>query len=335
MSQTETNNIMLKAIRTSGINKYLDVAKEDLLFEYIACFVDDNEFLLNFLSIINVLKDSKDKLNEDEKLLLEKYEQMVNLLKQKCLDNELDNMERIIYLLLLSNSLINNYRNDFPDIFDYMNNTSDGIIYYSSEEIFLIMAYTLHRLNQEYNNDVFLIFDEDKNEICSYRYYKGRKEIVVGGILIRIINFFANKKNSRYFTLLYYSVLVVMHEFFHSIQFPKGIQNPLSVENTTYRKEGLIALFKTDFYNRFHNNFCFEQDANEFAFTNINDLLLRFMDEKRIKKSRFKVICFKRISEGRLKLNQQEFAKRINQEYESLGGKVEKQLKRSDINGCN
>lgn len=322
MVKREIDDLMFKAIRSSGLTKYIEVVKKDMLFEYIVSYANDQEFIENFFIMINVLYKFRDELNDNEKLILDKYESMLKNLKQKCLNNELNNTERIMYALILARSLVNNCCVNLSVCSDYITNVyNKGIIYYTSEEVYLILANTLNILNKEYNSNVALVFNEDKKNICGYRYEDGRKEIVIGRILIYVINRFANKKNLTYYSIVYYVVFAIMHEFYHSLQFPYGVQNSMIAKNPIYRKEGLVTLFNQDFYNKFHNNFSFEIDADQFAFSNIESFISELMDDKKTKKCEFRVKCFKRISEGKIKLSNQEFIKRLNKEYENFGGK--------------
>lgn len=333
MVKSEMDKLLFKAIRSSGLTKYIEVAKKDMLFEYIVSYVNDQEYFENYFVMINTLYKFRDELDDNERLILDKYESMLKNLKQKCLNNELDDTERIMYALILASSLVNNCCINLSDCSDYIANIyNKGHIYHTYEEVFLIIANTLNILNKEYNSNVALVFDENRNNICSYRYEDGRKEIVIGSILKYVINRFANKENLTYYSIVYYVVFAIMHEFYHSIQFPYGVQNSFDLDNPTYRKEGLVALFNKDFYNKFHNNFSFEIDADEFAFSNIESYISELMDDKKKKKSEFRVKCFRRISEGKLKISQKKVAEKLNQKYENIDEKIEKMLKVGDNN---
>lgn len=319
MIKSELDVLLFKAIRTSGLTKYIEAAKKDLLFEYIASYINDQEYFENFFVMINVLYQFRDELNDNEKLILEKYESMLAKLKQKCLNNELDNTEIVIYPLILYQSLVNNCCVNISDCSVYIRNVyNKGITFYTYEEVFLILANTLNILNKEYNSNVVLVFDDNKNNICSYRYEDGRKEIVIGSILKYVINRFANKKNLTYYSIVYYVVFAIMHEFYHSLQFPYGIQDNDSIKDPVYKMEAIVALFNEDFYKQFHNNFSFEIDADQFAKENIDQYISKIIDEKKLKKSELRVRFCRRICGIKLKLSQKKFAEKLNQEYEKI-----------------
>ncbi len=335
MGENDKNLLMLKAIRSSGLSDYYEATKKSVLFEYVASFCNDYEFVLNFLCLIEILKNNKDKLKEEELLILEASENMFDKLSKKCISGELDNSEAIIYLMYLSHSVQNNSIDDLSKIPNYLNRYYfRNRRFYLPDEIIVLFANTLIFLNQACNSDVTLVFDMSSKNTFSYR-FKGRKEIVVGENLIKKINGFESRKKSNYYSLVYYSIYAIIHEFFHSFQFPRGIQNINEIEDSTYAKEAFVTLRNIKFYHKYHDNFKFENDADNFADEYINYILGDIMGKIMVCQSQIRVKYARKASKERIRVSKKKFAKLLNREYDNLKEEEAKKLKRSNYNGSN
>lgn len=259
------SKIMIKIVRSSKhIDTIYEVAKKyDLLYMFLNLSTEGRE---SFIIIIRELKKLKsEELLENEKTVLEKFDQMTDYLISKCKDKTLSDEETKFLLMLLANALIDNTKGLDEIINFYFNNYYfKNKKYYIGEEIVLINNYIINFLNQLNNSQIELKYVSSKevSSHASIRRKEAKTEFLINKDLYLPLITIDQIPEKDYYSFLTYQVFCIMHEFYHNKQFDGFDNDKLNVKEI---KEYIVAFHSYNFYSKYHDNFKFEQDADQFA----------------------------------------------------------------------
>jgi len=209
---------------------------------------------------------------------LNKIYDMYKILLHKLEYNELNFKEKEIYEFIKRTEIsIGEFEND--NLFEkYCNKylKNGNLKNYNNNNIFLIMQDMLNELNKKYNNDSHLIItDEYEIAYTNWLNKETRGKIVIGEKYIERINIWS-KTYEKIEYVIAYSLFLVLHEYKHLLQTYDFIINN-SIHNTIYFKEEFMICRVNSLYQKFHDNFVTEKEANEFAYHNIFDYLSKYV----------------------------------------------------------
>ncbi len=273
-----SNNLLINTIRTSSfINEMYEAACDDVL---LGKFINlSKKYKDNFISVIDILtKLDKTELTDKEKVILQKYNSMMDDLTMKCKNKQLNNDEAKSLLHILASFIIENgiYQQEFMN--SYLNNYFfNGKIFFNGEELILLNSYILNFFNQMINTNIKLKYTYS-NFIDAQVVIKKINEIdaeiyIAKDIYLELLKLDVVSTDDFYY-LLVYQTFAMLHEFYHSMQLDTLIFNKSNYPDIErLEKENSVLLNNKEFYHDYHNNFKMEQQADKFAIEHIKYLL--------------------------------------------------------------
>ena len=209
---------------------------------------------------------------------IDKIYNMYKILLHKLQYNKLNFKEKSIYevitkILIYSeefehNKWFNKYSND------YLQNRISKI---SINNLFLIMQDVLNDLNKKYNKNYKIGFsNSDDIAYVSWTDKENRWKIMIGQIFIDDFKKWLKSEKSIEETISY-TIFIILHEFKHLLQIDDYFINN-TVGSSKYIKEVFMIDQTNGFYNKYHDNFITEKEANVFAYNYLFDYLYKYID---------------------------------------------------------
>lgn len=288
----------------------------NLLDEFVHFSRKDKLNLLCFIRLFKTIE--KTKLREEEKTFLDSYDEMVEKLFVKNRNRDLSSGESKVLLFILSYfSLYNNsYKEE--DITIYFNNYYyKGTKYFLVEELILLNNLIVSFINTMMNSEVNFKYEQFSGPPVHINNINGVKEINVSYSLY--YDLLEKNKISKkdYYYLMVYQVYSLLHEFYHSIQFDLFNDNKNYDDLENLKKELVVLTKNREFYDKYHNNFKFEKEADEFAIKYLKAFLKDIIPLNMLNFSLKKILSqIKKINDKNL--DEDVFKRLLNEEYEKV-----------------
>lgn len=245
--------------------------KNDIVF-YTMLYVKYKEYL-------DIKNGNIEKIYNFYKILLRKLEYDKLNVKDKYL-YEYVNAYLILFGEYKNDKLFDKYCNE------YLVKTNKNNF---NKEIFLILQDLINILNKKYNKSYTLCLVEQK-PIAATNWMKKER---MGKICLRVtdyIDYFLDKNTSstNIIKTLTNQIFIILHEYKHLLQMDEFYSSRETIKE--YERDlYLISVVPKRLYNKYHENFIIEKEANEFAYDNFFKCIKKYtlgydLDEKELKK---------------------------------------------------
>lgn len=313
------DNLLLEFFRNEGdISEIYKVCESNDLFAYYNKMYQDERKQFHY--IIKLLKsDSILNINEDEKVIVKRYEKLVHDLSNKCVNESLSEEEIRVYLSLLAYSMIDGYLENQEDIVRYLNKYYfNGTRYLIGEEHVLLLVNILNFINQAFNMHIGIFFKDFSNgDFASMNFEDVNLRLKLGETWYKDLIEQNQISEEDYYYLLYYEGFAILHEFYHANDLRESIELGIVHHEERKEKELVVQYNNPEFYVKYHENFKFESDANEFGLKYVDYLLKEIIPNDKF------LVAKKRLLDDiaeaeKKKIDEEEFLFLLDREYDKI-----------------
>ena len=249
---------------------YVDKSYKDFVIYFFK--LNDNEKKYIIKNVYNYRSNNFTPKNKTFDMLNNMYE----ILLQKIKYNELNGMERNIYEYINAYLI---YYNKFETnmVFDlycdkYLSNITINNI---NNKILLITQNVVDILNKKYHLDVKIVnasYEYETKVLASVDIFSKQNEIFINKNMSKI-----EVDNKNLFLSVARIIFIILHEYKHILQY-YDIINSKSITNKSLIDKVYLREITYDFYNKYHNYFFTERNANDFAFSVLKIFLMKYFD---------------------------------------------------------
>lgn len=214
--------------------------------------------------IINIKTNN----NESDKSDIKEIDLLFSYLIQKISTKKLTEQENELFLGISSRYLINNIKIDDNIINDYVCNYLSNNRQYKPEEIIIYLNYFRCYFNNFFNKKITFNFKNRMHTDYEFGIPINPKieQMMVNVCIFKKLLDKQELDKQRYFHHLVIIAFLIIHEYIHILQkdyIDKNYYNEKSAEN--YIIESLIMKIDKQFYQKYHDYFNMEYDADEYA----------------------------------------------------------------------
>lgn len=273
------DNFVLKIIRNSGetYQKYLKMQSAQQYMEM------SKEDLIGYLSFLSVLLEHLAETTEEEKKALENFQVIFAAFCEKCRHYEFTEQEEKVFRYTIAFSLVYNFGfMNYEILSFYLNHYYFGKKpAFTPDELILLQAHCVHFINQMTASSIEISFPVSfSNSICSITRQNGK-------FLMKFAySFYSQLLNDEslseedYYYLIVYHTFAILHEYAHSKQMLMLVDNKEYEESSRIREEIVVLHCSPSFYEKYHNNFLIEKEADQFALQNLAGVLQNMIPKK-------------------------------------------------------
>lgn len=266
---------------------YLDIVRMSPYFKDIYNRVSHGDFYSIFLNYddanktnfllfyISIKVRDVNKLDEQEKLVINEVEKAFNNLYDKCRNNELNEQEAKALLSILANYSLEGL--PIPDdiLSIYLNNyLFVQKRFYVADEIVLLTNYMVMFLNQLTNSNIRLNYTLDYiNSLMVMGKKDGNYVLNVRANDLRLIMMRGKLQKDAYCYILLFQAYAILHEYLHTKYMQWVIDGTDFGDLERIKKEMIIIINNHEFYEANHDSFIIEKDADQFALKYLKSML--------------------------------------------------------------
>lgn len=264
-----SKDIYQKYLGLQSVQQYLEMSSSDLH---------------GYLSFLSILIENIQDTTEEEKKHLETFDAVFATLCEKCRRYALSEKEEKIFRKIIAYSLVYDFGFMNWEILSiYLNHYSFGKDpQFTPDELILLQAYSVQFINQMTASSISLVFALDcfTDATCHIRREEGKFILQFDKSVYRELLEAESLSKDDYYYLLFYNTYGILHEYLHSRQMLMLVNGEDSLDLSRIRKEVVVLYLAHDFYEKYHNNFKIENDADDFAFHYLSFVLKGMVPEK-------------------------------------------------------
>jgi len=321
------NDLILSLIRESNcIDKMYDIVKGNKLLMDLS-----RKDQMDFLNNISFLKGFDiNELTKKEQIIIEDYDNMIEKLLYKCRIKTLSESELKVLLFIMSYCSLNNNSFEDEDINVYFNNYFyNGSTYFLVEELILFNNSIVSFIGKMMNIDVKLNYNKFVEVPFCINKNNDVAEITASYDMYSELFELDTISKEDFYYLLVYQSYALLHEFYHTIQIELVMNNKNYDDIERLEKELVILTKNKEFYNKYHNNFKIEKEADNFALESLKHLLKDVIPLEMLNIYLDKLVS--QLNDAYYEnLDEEEFKKLFDDEYqkvESFSGEIINHLK--------
>lgn len=311
--------LILNFIRSGEEIKTLyKVCVDNKLFDYYAKL--DGDELLKFNVIIETLKGTKREDHTTEEVeIINSYDRLIRELSMDCNNKVLSEDKLKTYMSLLSFSLIGGYLERIDGIISYLNNFYyKGTVFGIGEELVLLVVNIINYINQTFNMDVELYFEDDlAGAFASMDIGEGKLKLRLGETWYKAMMMEKEIPEGDYWYLMVFETFAILHELYHAKDLDAVFNREEVHHDERINKEIKVMNNNREFYSKYHDNFKMEKDAYDFGIKYSKYILENIIPEEKYADAIEKI-------NGQLEdsikstISEEEFLRLLDQEYEKI-----------------
>lgn len=211
------------------------------------------------------------------KFLYKRLKENINEIENKILNRQANATERRIYSAYASRCLFHNV----PINKDILNMCVMQIIEskddLTEDSVFAFMQYALNYICQTEDREIKIIAEGGVNILYTMAGVVNR--IYINRQFEKYLDFSLNKEDTE--TLIVWFMCALLHEVQHIRQY-QDLRGNTDLDNSQMFKEVVVRRHNPKFYEKKHDSFAIERQANQYAYDFVHYFLKNIIDENRI-----------------------------------------------------